>query len=125
MNETEWHTANAGLVRYKPGAGFVSAAGDKYWGVYRANSRWYAYRSAAHRLYHRVDGPAKMFWHGAYDGVMWRQKRRLHRVEGPAIQWEWERAGWYLEGVKFPEPRPWQRRSRRLRWLLLLTPHFS
>ena len=65
---------------------------------------------------HRVDGPARTllctcmsedyFLHGTQ-----------HRVDGPANVFSGY-GSWFVEGVRHLRDRPWQRRCRRLRWLL-------
>lgn len=49
---------------------------------------------------------------------VWIMSGKKHRIEGPAeVYWS---TAWFLEGVKYDVTRPWQRRGRRLRWLLNL-----
>ena len=54
---------------------------------------------------HREDGPAN-------NGDWWLQGQP-HRIEGPASS-----DGTWLVGFRPVRPRGWQRRARRLRWLL-------
>ena len=77
---------------------------------------------------HRVGGPA---FHLPPYCASWRCNGKWHRVDGPALDDEWymhgkkhridggpARAGlWMVSGVQIGR-RGWQRRGRRLRWLL-------
>ena len=58
--------------------------------------------------YHRIDGPAASSF--LYD---WYHDGLLHRIEGPALG-----SSWCIAGRLYVVSRPWQRRARRLRWLL-------
>ena len=60
--------------------------------------------------YHRVDGPACST--NSENGT-WYQNGMLHRIDGPANATTW----WWLENEVY-EARPWERRARRLRWML-------
>ena len=64
---------------------------------------------------HREDGPAAQVacvLQATIDS--WWLHGLIHRIDGPASCWN-ER--WHVEG-KVIGPRGWQRRARRLRWLL-------
>lgn len=77
---------------------------------------------------HRVGQPALAVGTGC---LVWRVLGVTHRVDGPAIPPTWYCSGmvhrvdgpaldddeWHVAGVYYPDPCPWQRRTRRLRWL--------
>lgn len=44
---------------------------------------------------HRIDGPAVEYANGS---KAWYLAGRLHRVDGPAIEWVSGGVGWYLDG---------------------------
>ena len=64
--------------------------------------------------HHRCDGPAMT---NSMPYEEWYQEGRHHRIEGPASTF-WSAGKWYIEGSIVHAERPWQRRARRLRFLL-------
>lgn len=57
----------------------------------------------------RIDGPARNTPTWFYQGV-------YHRIEGPAEALYGTWGQWHVENIDI-EPRGWQRRARRMRWL--------
>ena len=69
---------------------------------------------------HRIDGPAIM---GPSGGFQWLMCGVFHRIEGPFENIA-NAINWAVAGVTFDTtPRPWQRRARRLRWMLPFCGH--
>jgi len=55
------------------------------------------YKNKAMNIYHRVDGPA-MVW---YDGTeRWFQNGRAHRMDGPATVWPSGGTDWWINGER-------------------------
>ena len=133
----QWDTVEHGAVTLADGM-FVDGA-DRLiasaHAVYRAlcDGRWHVSTFPENNLpAHNVGAPAKYHW---WEKVgLWFRLGELHREDGPAAPApsfaKWWLQGrihciegpawhdmWYLEGRRV-KTRSWQRRARRLRWLL-------
>ena len=129
----QWDTVECGSVTLTDGR-FVDGAGRLVdaQAVYRAlcDGRWHVSKSLlAITPAHNVGAPARYSWQHrplwyragyahredgpAIDGIGWWLHGHVHRIEGEALF----SVAWFVEGRRI-EARTWQRRARRLRWLL-------
>ena len=58
------------------------------------------YKDKAHKIYHRVDGPAIEYVGGS---TVWMTNNKYHRLDGPAKIWANGDTDWYVDGVLIME----------------------
>ena len=68
--------------------------------VTTADGVFYSHNS----LYHRGDGPAKV-WSGGTKEWYWHGMR--HREDGPAIEWANGTKYWYINDKEYPDAHQW------------------
>jgi hypothetical protein len=62
---------------------------------------------------HREDGPAIEWSHGTKE---WYLHGKCHREDGPAIEWTNGDKYWYLQGKQYSEQEYWRRVKLKALW---------
>ena len=65
--------------------------------IQKTSLETFYFKDKEKKILHRVDGPAKDYEHGT--GV-WFQNNQRHRVDGPAIEWDNGSKEWWVANTR-------------------------
>ena len=74
------------------------------------------YRNEQGKL-HREDGPAIEWKSGTKE---WRINGKLHRIDGPAIEYSDGSKIWYINGIYYSSEEEWQQEVAKIKLKLIL-----